>query len=119
VIGFSTLSDASFDYWIRFSGKGSSHGCVGIKLRRGFWKQSGVGGATGGLPTLVAAIRKERGITQQARLRNVMLARRLPWKPTYLLHIKKPLFVHKGLLSKVGTVSLAIVSANRRGIRID
>lgn len=79
----------------------------------------GVEGATGGLPALVAAIQKEGGITQQARLRNMILERRLPWKPTYLLHIKKPLFVHKGLLSKVGTVSLAIVSVNRRGIRID
>lgn len=85
----------------------------------GSGSSQGVGGSTGGLPALVAAIQKEGGFTQQARLRKVILERRLPWKPTYLLHIKKPLFVHKGLLSKVGTVSLAIVSANRRGIRID
>ena len=85
----------------------------------GSGSSQGDGGSAGGLPALVAAIQKEGGFTQQARLRKVILERRLPWKPTYLLHIKKPLFVHKGLLSKVGTVSLAIVSANRRGIRID
>ena len=38
----------------------------------GSGSSQGVRGATGGLPALVAAIHKEDGITQQARLRNVI-----------------------------------------------
>ncbi len=38
----------------------------------------GVGGATGGLPTLVSAIQTAGGITQQANLREVLLQRRMP-----------------------------------------
>ena len=38
----------------------------------GSGSSQGVRGATGGLPALVAAIQKEDGITQQARLRNVI-----------------------------------------------
>ena len=38
----------------------------------GSGSSQGVRGATGGLPALVAAIQNEDGITQQARLRNVI-----------------------------------------------